>query len=213
MDLQEAADNFARATAHCDNLIAVHRGYGGPGQGRRHEEVSINRAVVVLAVASWQSAIQDYTLSCVELSAPPPGSPLTPASYAVLAGRVKKEVGDFSTPSAENVRRLMVGAGFDPRPHWTWSQHAGQGQGMKVWTPADADKRINEWLQVRHAIAHGHYTLPSVDALQAIRRSPGRQLADPQLRLVDAEQCLAFFRRLVHLTAGGLATHLSLVVP
>lgn len=154
MDLNEAAENFRRATRHCDNLIEVHRGYGGPAPGHRDEEVSINRAVVVLAVASWQALIQDFALASVDLSAPGPGSPLSRATYAVLAGRARKEVGDFATPNAENVRRLLIGAGFDPRAHWTWSQRGGQGRGMVTWSPTDAETRINEWLRVRHAIAH-----------------------------------------------------------
>src|SRR5437667_12748944 len=65
MDLLQATANFDRATRHCDNLITVHRGHGGPGVGRRAEEVSLNRAVVVLAVASWQAVIQDYALAAV----------------------------------------------------------------------------------------------------------------------------------------------------
>lgn|GEM_PF-1483417 len=212
MDLNEAAENFRRATLHCDNLIAVHRGHGGPAQGRRDEEVSINRAVVVLAVASWQTVLQDYALACVDISAPSPGSPLSPTTYAVLAGRVRKEVGDFATPNAENARRLLIGAGFDPRPHWTWVQPGGQGVGMVVWSPANAETRINDWLRVRHAIAHGHAELPQVQALQAVRlrRNPP---ADPSLRLVDAEQCLVFFRRLARLTGTGLAAHLGVASP
>lgn len=168
--------------------------------------------VVVLAVASWQAVIQDFALASVDLSAPGPGSPLSPATYAVLPGRVRKEVGDFATPNAENVRRLLLGAGFDARPHWTWSRRGGQGRGMVTWSPADADRRINEWLRVRHAIAHGHAALPQVQALQAVRlrRNPPD---DPTLRLVDAEQCLAFFRRLARLTGTGLATHLGVGSP
>src|SRR6266498_4023400 len=107
MDLSEAADNFRRATRHCDNLITVHRGYGGPDPGKRDEEVSINRAVVVLAVASWQAVIQDYTLACVDSSGPEPGSPLSQTTYALLAGRVRNEVGDFGTPNAQNARKLL----------------------------------------------------------------------------------------------------------
>lgn len=109
MDLNEAVENFERATRHCDNLITVHREAGGTARGRRDEEVSINRAVVVLAVASWQTVIQDYTLACIELSAPAPGGPLSPATFAVLAGRVQNEVGVFATPNAQNTRRLMLG--------------------------------------------------------------------------------------------------------
>ena len=213
MDLSEAAENFRRATRHCDNLIAIHRGHGGPGQGRRDEEVSINRAVVVLAVGSWQAVVQDYALACVDLSGPGPESPLSPATYAVLAGRVRKEVGDFATPNAQNVRRLLLGAGFDPRPFWTWTQRGGRGQGIETWSPADADKRIDEWLRVRHAIAHGHAALPQVQALQAVRLQPNNPPVDPTLRLVDAEQCLAFFRRLARLTGAGLASHLGVACP
>jgi hypothetical protein len=213
MDLNEAVENFERATRHCDNLIAVHRESGGTARGRRDEEVSINRAVVVLAVASWQTVVQDYTLASIELSAPAPGGPLSPASYAVLAGRVQNEVGAFATPNAQNTRRLMIGAGFDPRPFWTWTQPGGRGVGMITRTPVDADQRINEWLQVRHAIAHGHPALPQVQALQAVREAPSSPPDNPAIRLVDAEQCLAFFRRLARLTGTGLAAHLGVATP
>lgn len=213
MDLDEAAANFLRAMRHCDNLIAVHRASGGPDRGKRDEEVSINRAVVVLAVASWQAVVQDLTLACVDLSAPAAGSPLSATSYALLAGRVRKEVSDFATPNAQNTRRLMIGAGFDPRPSWTWRQSGGRGQGIVTRSPADADQRIDDWLKVRHAIAHGHAVLPQVAALQAVRQNPAHPPVEPALRLVDAEQCLAFFRRLARLTSEGLAVHLGVSAP
>jgi hypothetical protein len=122
-------------------------------------------------------------------------------------------VGAFATPNAQNCRKLLIGAGFDPRPHWTWVQHGGQGRGMITLSPADADTRMNEWLQVRHAIAHGHAHLPQVAALQAVRQNPGNPPEDPTLRLVDAEQCLAFFRRLGRLTGNALAGHLGVDPP
>jgi hypothetical protein len=208
VDLDEAVGNFHRATRHCENLIAVHRGHGGPGRGRRDEEISINRAVVVLAVASWQAVVQDLALACIDSSAPGPESPLSPKSYAILAGRVRNEIGDFSTPNAQNTRRLLQAAGYDPRPSWTWTQRGGRARGMVTWTPADADRRLDEWLKIRHALAHGHESLPQVDALQAVRgiRNPP---TDPVLRLVDAEECLAFFRRLTRLTTAGIASHLE----
>jgi hypothetical protein len=84
---------------------------------------------------------------------------------------------------------------------------------MKVWKPADAEQRIAEWLKVRHAIAHGHPSLPKVAALSAVRENPGNPPDDPTLRLVDAEQCVAFFRRLSRLTGSSLAAHLGLSFP
>jgi hypothetical protein len=95
----------------------------------------------------------------------------------------------------------MIGAGFDPRPHWEWVQSGGK-RGVTRWTPATVDARTNEWLRIRHAIAHGHATLPQVEALRAIRQNPNN--ADPQVRMEDAEQCLDFFRRLPRLTGNAL---------
>jgi len=125
MDLNSATANFARSTRHCDNLIVVHRGSGGSKAGRRDEEISVNRAIVVLTVAAWQAVIQDLSLACVDLSAPGPNDLISRPTYSLLAGRVKSEVGAFSTPNAQNTRKLLQAAGFDPRPHWTWTQHAG----------------------------------------------------------------------------------------
>lgn len=214
MDLNEAAANFARSTRHCDNLIVVHRGSGGTRAGRRDEETAVNLAIVVLTVAAWQAVIQDLTLACVDLSAPGPNDAMSRPTYSLLAGRVKSEVGGFSTPNAQNTRKLLQAAGFDPRPLWTWTQHGGRGKGMVTWTPADADARIDEWVRLRNAIAHGDAVLPAVRALRAVRERPANQPpAEPSVRLVDARDGLAFFRRLARLTTGGLATHLGVPAP
>jgi hypothetical protein len=214
MNLTEARDNFARATEHCENLIAVHRGYGGDAAGRRIKEVSVNRAVVVLAVASWQAVMQDYVHAVLDLSRPSAGSTaITSATYSVIAGRAQTEVQAFATPNAQNCRRLLQGVGFDPRPHWTWRQRGGRGVGMVTVTPHDADTRIDEWLKVRHAIAHGHDELPTVQALQAVRLASGPPPSDPTIRLVDAEQCVTFFRRLAVITGAAIADHLGIPAP
>jgi hypothetical protein len=52
VDIQQAVNQFDNAITHCDNLVAVHRGHGGAGRGRRYQEMSIDRAVIVLAVAA-----------------------------------------------------------------------------------------------------------------------------------------------------------------
>ena len=110
----------------------------------------MNRAVVVLAVASWQAVIQDYVHAVLDLSRPSAGSiAITSATYSVIAGRAQTEVQAFATPNAQNCRRLLQGVGFDPRPHWTWRQRGGRGVGMVTVTPHDADTRIDEWLKVR----------------------------------------------------------------
>lgn len=207
--LTDDAASFRRAMTHCANLVAVHRGHGGAAPGRRDQEISLNRAVIVLTVAAWQAAVQDMTETTLVAGQPPPGSPLT-NYYNLVAGQVRSEIGRFSTPNAENTRRLLQSAGFDPRPHWTWTQMGGQGVGQITITPAIASTRIGEWLRVRHDIAHGRSEITSVNVLQAVRQNPNPAPGwHPTIRLVDAEQCMSFFRRLCQLMANALGAQLT----
>ena len=207
MDIQGAVDNFYRARVHCDNIVEVHRAHGGGNLGRRYREVSLDRAVVVLAVAAWQAAVQDMTSAMLDTAAPTSGAALDMARYRIQVGPVRKGIGDFGTPNAKNTRDLMVVAGFDPRPFWTYSIMGGRGRGRELWTPKMVDDRVDEWLKVRHAVAHGHETMPIVRALEAVRQDPNVQ--SPTIRLVDAEQCVSFFTRLVRLTAEPIAAQLG----
>jgi hypothetical protein len=210
MDLAEGALKFRRAMSHCDNLVAVHKGYGGPGQGRRTREVSVNRAVVVVTVAAWQAAVQDMVLAAIDAGVPDPNSPLTRPTYEVVVGRARGSVEGFSTPNPENTRRLFLEIGFDPRPHWTWSQMGGRGVGVITLHPQDVAQRMHEWLRLRHEIAHGNDSLSRVNVLRAVREKANHPNDwQPTIRLVDAEACMAFFRRIADLTAAGLAEHLG----
>ena len=164
-----------------------------------------------MTVAGWQAAVQDMTLAAVDTSRPQPGSPITTQTYSLIAGRVRKEVSDFATPNAENVRRLLQGVGFDPRPHWTWTQRAGRGRGVETLSPHDVEVRMRGWLRLRHDIAHGHAELSREDVLIAVRQNPQpAQGWSPNIRLVDAEACVTFFRRVARATAHALAHHLSI---
>lgn len=207
MDLQQAVDNFDRALKHCDNIIAVHRGHGGASRGRRFQEASLNRAVIVLGVAAWQAAVQDLATAILDTTRPAGPTALDIARHDTITGPVRKAIADFATPNAQNTRRLMVSAGFDPRPHWTYSSPGGKGKPRISWVPAMVDSRLDEWLRVRHALAHGHDSLPVVQALLAVRRKG--VLVDPTMQLEDAEDCIQFLNRLVRLTASGLAVHLG----
>lgn len=210
MDLQGAVDNFESAVKHCANIIEVHRGYGGGGMGRRYLEPSLDRAVVVLAVAAWQAAVQDMTTAILDTAAPSTKNRPKRARYYARVGNVTTAIKSFATPNAQNTVRLMHSAGFDPKPLWVWASPGGRGRPFQHWTPAMASARLNEWLDVRHAIAHGHEELPVVDALESVRLDG--LASNPSIRLVDAEQCVAFLRRLVRLTAAGVAVHLGVSV-
>lgn len=206
MDLAEGGLRFRRAMTHCDNLVAVHRGYGGPTQGRRRREISVNRAIVVVTVAAWQAAVQDMVLAAIYAGQPLPDSAMTAETYGIVAGRARGSVEDFNTPNPENTRRLFLEVGFDPRPFWTWSQMGGQGVGVIVLQPHEVEQRMREWLSLRHDIAHGNDSLSRVNVLLAVREKENPPNTwQPNIRLVDAEACMAFYRRIADLTAVGLA--------
>jgi len=80
-------------------------------------------------------------------------------------------------------------------------------------SPHDAHRRINEWLRVRRAIAHGHAKFPEFAELEAVRLKEKIPPIGPPLRLKDAERCLTFFRRLAQLTSAALASHLGVAAP
>lgn len=220
MDLQEARDRFERAMGHCDSIVQVHRQHGGGGQGFRALEPSLNRAVVVLAVAAWQTAVQDLTIAALDHVQPAGGTGVGP----LLRGQVLQAVGGFSTPDAQKSRALMKLVDFDPYPLWTWSQMGGQGVGSIMITPSRAAETTDAWLRLRHDIAHGHASLSVVDVLESVRLAvkdwrgthPAASHADAinhlkssatfesTLRLVDAERCVVHFRRMARLTAVGL---------
>lgn len=220
MDLQDAKDRFERAMGHGDAIVQVHRTHGGGGKGFRTLEPSLNRAILVLAVAAWQTAVQDLTTAALDHAYRAGGTGVG----ALLRGQVAQAVGGFSTPDAQKGRALLNLVDVDPYPHWTWRQMGGQGVGAITVTPARAGEMTDDWLRLRHDIAHGHARLSVVDALESVRLQmknwqgnsssckPQRcghpsevfSIVEPSLRLVDAERCVTHFRRLARLTAKGL---------
>lgn len=140
--------------------------------------------MIVLGVAAWQAAIQDLTVGILDTARPSGPSAVDIARYDTLTGAVRKAVSDFATPNAQNTRRLMISAGFDPRPLWSFVTRGGRGKPPVSWTPAMVDLRLDEWLRIRHAVAHGHESLPVVQALRSVRLRGAS--SEPAL-LADAE--------------------------
>lgn len=85
---------------------------------------------------------------------------------------------------------LLLNVGFDPRPHWSWRS------GRYAMAPDAASSRIDEWLRVRHTIAHGA-PLPPVSVIA--RTGSGT----PTLTRDNAERCMTFFERLVAATTAS----------
>lgn len=193
--------NFERAMEHCDNLIVVHKRSGSVYRGPRRAEMSINRAVVMIAIASWQAVVQDMTKFLLKHNMPDASDPNFGVAR-LISGQVTHAVNSFSTPNAENTRKLLSSVGFDPRPFWTWSQ--GNRRTAVALTPSDVEQELRDWLRLRHAIAHGDEKLPQVAVLQAVRAGKVDKYHGPSIRLADAERCIAFIRKLAEVTIAGL---------
>lgn len=197
---------FQRAIEHCDNLVEVHQRSGTGTRGRRRIEISVNRAVIVIAIASWQAVVQDMTEFLLERHMPKPSEP----NYGVarlIKGQVEGALGRFSTPNAENTRELLKTVGFDPRPYWTWN--SGRPTSPVTLHPADVEQRLRNWLKVRHAIAHGEEKLPEVDVLQAVRQQQVSAASGPTVRLYDAKQCVSFIKKLTAVTLDGIRAEIK----
>ncbi|WP_369852830.1 HEPN domain-containing protein [Brachybacterium paraconglomeratum] len=198
---------------HADNLVALHQSSGKGLRGKRHREISLNRAVVVTAVATWQAAVQDLVTAILDSGNQVPQSDPKWGLHNLLAGNVRNDVNKFSTPNAQNSERLLQHAGFNPAPHWTWPRHSARPAGT-AYSQSYIKQRLDEWVSVRHAIAHGHDDLPSVQALQVVRNPHlAPRSGNPTLRLEDAKDCVAFFHNLVSRTGNGVASHLGLSYP
>ncbi|WP_134765045.1 hypothetical protein [Nocardioides sp. 1609] len=219
LTLQQAADQYRLGIGHAHNLVAVHRASGGPGRGRRSAEVSLNRAIVLMAVASWQAAVEDMTIAAF--------AGLRSAPTASQINKVVSEVELFATPNSAKSRGLMTrNLLVDPASAWTWKTWGGKGVGSVRVNPCDAMARLDSWLRIRHAVAHGQGDLYErfpvlvdvVDEHDVVMRTEDPRLhtsggaragRSPSLTLTDARQCLTFVNSLTQATGDFLAGKLG----
>jgi hypothetical protein len=153
--------------------------------------VALNRSVVVLTVAAWQAWVEAYVGAALAAMTQPPANRSEDAEYlrllhatGPLIELATREVGRFSTPDAGEVCHLLRLLGDDPRPRWLFASAVGRA------SPDEVISRLNGWVKVRHAIAHGHGHLPPVDALGRTKGGHG------SLTHRHAAQRAEFFREL-----------------
>jgi hypothetical protein len=172
------------------NLIALHE-HSTTGQGRRHRETTLNRAAVVLCVAAWQAFVEDTARAILDDLAVPHGTP-SYGPYKIVKALVSTSLGRFNTPNSRNSLALLNDLGFDSQPAWSFSMTRPNRQ----YAPATVGDEIDEWLAVRHAIAHG-FDRPEKQVLT------GRANHRPSIRKTDAERCIGFFENVVGFTADS----------
>lgn len=170
------------------HLTALHT---RTGPGRRHHEPSLNRAIVVMTAAAWQSYVQDTTEAILAYLAVPTSSTGAPL-FNLIKASTKSALGRFNTPNARNTLALFQQVGFDPTGGWSFSISVPP----RVYAEQDVRDELDDWLTVRHKIAHGA-------SLPAIQIVSGRPIAGPQLWKKDAERCVEFFTAVVSATAAA----------
>jgi hypothetical protein len=199
----QSFDKFEDLLGSVDQLVIIH-GKLQQGRGRRHEQDAIHRAGVVLAVAAWQAYIEkvlEEGLLHIEnhVTAPAGGAvppPWATSGFLLRKASIKKSIADFNTPNSENVRRLFKETiDFDPWPAWTWRAQ------RRNWTSQVLRSRTNDWLRIRHSIAHG-FDLPS--DIQWIRGANGAA----RLTLGLLQECRKHFHHLVNKTDHAFSDHL-----
>jgi hypothetical protein len=186
--------DFARAFAVPEALWALRADL--PPTQSLSRDLALNRSVVVLAVAAWQAWVETYISGALtSLCYDPPARAGADATYLrllesnrALVQLAEREVGRFSTPDVSEVCRLFRLLGDDPRARWSFTDVGGRR------SSEDVVGRLNDWVQVRHAIAHGRRYLPAVDVLARTKGGHG------SLTHRHAGHCLTFFRKLAHAT-------------
>lgn len=200
-----AHGEFGDLVGSVDQLIAIHSKLQ-QGRGRRHEQDAIHRAGVVMTIAAWESYIEKVVMEALgaienaagvaAAAAPVPVPAWARHAFVLRRTEISKNVRRFNTPDATNVRDLLVESlEFNPWASWEW--HIGPRQ----WDEREMRSRLNDWVRVRHSVAHG-FALPNDVAW--LQDAGGR----PRLTLTLLRECKKFFEHLTAQTDGGLATHL-----
>lgn len=148
--MSNALTGFANLIAWVDQLANIHSKLG-QNPGRRHNQEALYRAGVVMTMAAWESYVEDLLIEGFTAISPPTGAASGALSTWKLAqisaiSAAKK----FNTPNAKNVTELFQQhLGIDVASSWAVTAS------KKTYTSSDSQTRLNNWLDIRHKIAHG----------------------------------------------------------
>lgn len=178
-------------------LIDVHGLAMGTNRGKRGNQ-SLNHAMVVLTAAAWEYYVEDICVEVPEIVvAASPGTPLGNAADVLKEGATHRR-NTFHTPNAEKSKRhFLRSIGLNPTSSWNLEIRKSS---VGRFAPSRARNRLDGWLDVRHAVAHGA-DLPNK---QFIRNRSN----NPSLTLHRAKECMEFFVHLVSATEAAVDQHL-----
>ncbi len=202
----QAHDRFEEMIAWVDQLIQIHARLRN-GAGRRHKQEALYRAGVVLSIAAWETYVEELLRVCYGVieadSNAIGGGGLTPIpNWARHAFSLKKiDLGNnlkqFNTPNPNNVAKLMKQwLSFDPTSSWSWTWRRG------AWSAGQVSTRLDNWLSIRHGVAHGGGLPTNLNWLHDPR---GRA----RLTLQHLKDCREIVQHVVDRTDAAAASHLQ----
>lgn len=186
--------DFTRPLADAQALLDS---YDVISQAGQRPKPALARSAIVMTMSGWQAFIERLTEALL-VSLEPYKSPTAAADeeasfrrdlryWQLRRGEVLKGVADFSTPNSDNCRNLLLRVGFDPWPVWTVTD------GRSHLSPAETRARLDDWLRLRHALAHGN----PLQQLAVLDRS---KAGSPMVTRRTAERCHRFVRTLINVT-------------
>lgn len=119
--------------------------------GRARSLSALNRAAVVICVSAWEAYVEELVRESLEAL-----RPVGPAmgAWPALNATARAAVGRFNTPNTDQVRILIsdtIGLP-DIQNAWTWFN----------CTSSQAQARLREAMDIRHAVAHGVNPRPPI---------------------------------------------------
>ena len=134
-----------------EEMNQAHRRLRTGLRGRQYGLGSLNRAIVVLCVSSWEAFIEQLLIESLDLMRPsnPVGSP-----WPTVKAFAGSQIARFNTPNSENTKRLFAEClGLpDITAHWSWRGSSVQNTRIS----------LNDILMLRHHVAHGVNPRPKI---------------------------------------------------
>ena len=159
--MSRALDTFTRQQAHIEQLIEVHEANNRRKPSARRDYSALSHAGVVFCVAFWQAYSTNVVAEVydeVDSLIKNPDSNIASWNKSVFElNRKSLEGRRLNTPNSRNVINFFRDTlGFNPAKKWDIEKRTHQKWDEGAYGISD---RIDFWLSVRHAVAHG-FELP-----------------------------------------------------
>ena len=202
--MSHALDTFTRQQVHVEQLIEVHEANNQRQPSARRDYSGLNHAGVVFCVAFWQAYATNIVAEVydeVDSLIKSPDSNIASWTKSVFELNKKSLKGRrLNTPNSKNVINFFRdNIEFDPTKKWNVRERIDRKWNKKAYNISD---RIDFWLNVRHAVAHG-------SDLPMDTRDKSAKNKKFNLTYSSFLECRDFFNFLVLTTDGDIISYVA----